>query len=247
MIKKLLCIVSFLCTLLLCIGNAEEQKPKYPEFHAVADAWPEVTNNDGTGLFFDVIRMVYEPAGITMKYEIMPYARTNEMVKKLEADAWVASFLNEQDYPLYPKWHFDRVPQVAVFKKETEKNWKGETTLTGKKVAWNRGFNLDKFIKVKVNLTEVNGTENGMNMLEKGRVEFYVNAKPDIEKFVESAKFDMSNYQVEHLLFLNLYMAYSNNERGKYFKEVWDKRMEELVKSPKLKELYEKYKYPWPF
>jgi hypothetical protein len=46
----------------------------------VTPEWDGQTNKDGTGLFFDIVRSVYEPEGIKMKFEIVPWKRAELMV-----------------------------------------------------------------------------------------------------------------------------------------------------------------------
>ena len=57
--------------------------------HIVTPAWPDQTNEDGNGLFFDIVRSIYEPAGIKMKYEIVPWKRAELMLNSNRADAMV--------------------------------------------------------------------------------------------------------------------------------------------------------------
>lgn len=44
-----------------------EDTDKITDIHIATPLWEGQTNKDGTGLFFDIVRSVYEPAGLTMK------------------------------------------------------------------------------------------------------------------------------------------------------------------------------------
>lgn len=87
------------------------------EIHLVSDAWHGLTRKDGTGLYFDLIRAVFQRQQIKLRINIYPYARAVQAVKDKRADAWVASFMNEKDFALYPRWHFDRNVQQVLYRK----------------------------------------------------------------------------------------------------------------------------------
>lgn len=73
----------------------------------VSEEWLDYTNADGSGLAWDVLRKVFEPAGVKVKVLSAPYSRSVGLVKRGEADAWVGSYKEENDDNLYPRWHFD--------------------------------------------------------------------------------------------------------------------------------------------
>lgn len=110
---------------------------------------------DGKGLYFDVIRAVYEPIGIEVSLTMVPYARSVSMVEKKLVDGWVASFMDEQPFPLYPKWHFDRNRQIVVTYRESKDQFTGMNSLRGRFVIWLRDFNLDKYIPVPLSFKEI--------------------------------------------------------------------------------------------
>ena len=149
--KKRLVIICLFSLFLMSYGqtNAQTDPPAYNEIKLVSDSWHNLTMENGTGLYFDLIRKVYEPMGIKISIKIVPYARSVDMVKTGAADAWVASFMNEQPFPLYPKWHFDRNKQMVLYSKSSGTTFSGMKSLENKKVVWLRGFNLDKYLSVK--------------------------------------------------------------------------------------------------
>lgn len=84
---------------------AAEGVPK--QIHLVSEEWLDYTNADGTGVAWDVLRKVFEPAGVKVVTQSAPYSRAVGLVKRGEADAWVGSYKEENDDNLYPRWHFD--------------------------------------------------------------------------------------------------------------------------------------------
>jgi polar amino acid transport system substrate-binding protein len=47
-----------------------------PESITIATpVWKGWTNEDGTGLYFELLKLVYEPVGVSVQYEFVPWAR----------------------------------------------------------------------------------------------------------------------------------------------------------------------------
>ena len=218
------------------------------DIHLVSDAWHDLTRADGTGLYFDLIRAASARAGIRqVRIQILPYARSVGMVRDKRADAWVASFLNEQDFPLYPKWHFDRNAQVVLYRADAAGSFQGRESLRQRRVAWLRGFGLDRYIQVPMQVTEIDTIASAFAMLERRRIEFFVGARSDLEDHVRAAKVDMASYRVEFLMHLGLYLAFADTARGAALRGIWDQQMEVLHKDPAFLAIYKKYDYDVPF
>jgi ABC-type amino acid transport substrate-binding protein len=62
----------------------------------------------------------------------------------------------------------------AIFPKGKHKDFKGQRSLEGKKVAWMREFKLDKYFKVKTKFREVNNRQSGFNLLNAGKIDFWI-------------------------------------------------------------------------
>lgn len=56
----------------------------------ITEEWPGYTEKDGTGLYWEVLKTVYEPVAIKIEYTLVPWNRAKKTVL-VEADALVAS------------------------------------------------------------------------------------------------------------------------------------------------------------
>jgi hypothetical protein len=225
-----------------------EDRPTDPkEIRLSSDTWHSLTMPDGKGLYFDIIRAVYEPLGIKVSLTIVPYARSVAMVEKKLADGWVASFFGEQPFPLYPKWHFDRNTQIVVTYKASRNVFKGVKSLQGKPVIWLRDFNLDKYIPVPLTFEEIDDIAGAFPMLAAGRAAFFIGAESDIMDAIKANRIDKDLYSFDFLMHLKLYVAFADTERGRKFREIWDNRMATLTKDPEFLKIYGRYGYPVPF
>lgn len=233
----------------LALGAQAQGRIERPTDIALAsDTWHDLTRKDGTGLYFDLIRAVYARAGIAqVRIQIQPYARTVSMVRDKRVDAWVASFLREKDFALYPKWHFDRNAQMVVYRADAEQAYQNASSLAQRRVAWLRDFGLDRYIHVPMQVTEVDTIASAFAMLDRKRIDFFVGAKSDLGDHIRDAKVDMSRYRMAFVLHLGLYLAFADTARGAALRTIWDEQMEVLHRDAGFLSIYKRYGYEVPF
>src|SRR4051812_5094968 len=65
------------------------------EIQLVSEHWIGYTETDGTGLGWDLMREIFEPAGVKVEQRTEPYTRAVGLVQRGEADAWVAAYKDE--------------------------------------------------------------------------------------------------------------------------------------------------------
>jgi polar amino acid transport system substrate-binding protein len=231
------------------LGSAFGQAvaPRPTSITLASDTWHDLTRKDGTGLYFDLIRAVFARAGVQVSTQIMPYARSVAMVRDQRVDAWVASFMHEKDFPLYPKWHFDRNAQMVVFRADSATPFRDEASLAHRKVAWLRDFGLDRYIKAPMQATEVDTIASAFGMLQRKRVDFFIGAQSDLADHIRDAKVDMSAYRMEFVKHLGLYLAFANTPKGAALRTLWDAEMETLHRDPAFRAIYKQYGMDIPF
>ncbi len=226
----------------LTVSAFGEDTEKITEIRIVTPAWEGQTNEDGTGLYFDIVRSVYEPLGIKMTYEIVPWKRAELMINRNDADAMLCA--QRKKKRLTPKYPMFVENTVALFKKENIKEWKGIETLRGKRAVWIRGYDLHMIAKLKhLNLEphEVNEHRQAWKLIEKGTFDFYIDVLVDIDLYIRKNKPDMTPYQIEILDTSNAYMSFAKTGKSDKLIEIYDKRIMEIFKSGELKKMYEKW------
>lgn len=80
-----------------------------------------------------------------------------------------------------------------------------------------------------------------LRVLDRERVDFFLDAKAEILDLIEKGLIDTTKYEIVTLLKLNLYLAFTNNEKGKRLKEIFDTRFPQMVASGEIKKLYDKW------
>jgi len=225
-----------------CMAFAEENG--ISTIDIVTPAWEGLTNKDGTGLYFDLLRMVYEPVGIEVNVEFVPWSRAAKRVHSKKNDAMLGSY-NTVD-ALFPRYPLDTEYTAVVYKKGSVKKWEGVNTIENKDVVWVRGYNYHKYLPVKVNYHEVNRSVQGWKMLVLDRVDFFMNSLKAINRYVNQNKIDLADFQIKVVLVKNLFVRFAKTEKTKKLIEIYDSRMRELLKKDSLRKLYEKWNASYP-
>lgn len=213
----------------------------------VTDEWHDLTRQDGTGLYFDLVRAVFKRQGVQVEFRIFPYPRAVQKVKDHEADGWIASFLHEKSFPLYPRYHFDKNEQTIVYRKSRHPGKVTTANLRNQRVAWLRDFGLDRFIHEPMQITELDSIRSAFQMLAHDRIDYFVGAKTDIDSYIRSERQNMQQYGRAYALHLGLYVAFANTPRGQALRQMWDDEMAQFHRNPAFKAIYQQYGYPYPF
>ena len=214
------------------------------EIHLASDVWPEHTEADGTGLGWDILRRVYEPEDIQLKIHIVPYTRSIGLVQRGEADAWVGSYRNEVDGAYYPRWHYD-ADQVSALSL-TSTPVPTLATLGQYRLAWIRGYDYQDHLPNLKHFTEIQRRSGVLSMLELGHVDFYIDARTEVEDVLGTAT-DRSRYRMTPLVRLPLYLGFADTPRGRRLADIFDRRMTDLVASGELRPLFKRWKQPYAF
>ncbi|MBU4261751.1 MAG: transporter substrate-binding domain-containing protein [Proteobacteria bacterium] len=213
------------------------------EIMLASEEWTDATNKDGTGLYWDIFRAVYEPAGVKVNFIIRSYEGSINLVTTNKADAVVGSYLNEIKGMIYSNDAFDADSIVALFKKGTVSSWQGKESLKGKTVAYVKGYSIAKYLGVPVEQKEFDTRENILQILDKGRVDFYLENETDLDEVLELKIVDKDKFQKEPVMELGLYLAFPDNDKGKALKAIFDEAYPKLEASGEIQKL--KTKWNW--
>lgn len=214
------------------------------QIRLVSEEWVDYTNADGTGVAWDVMRKVFQPAGIEVVPQSAPYSRAIGLVKRGEADAWVGSYKDESEDNLYPRWHFDvdHIYALGLASKPAPTL----ATIGDYRLAWVRGYAYGKYLPRVREFREIQRREGILPMLEHDRVDFYVDAMTEVD-YVIGQSSQPDRFRRTHVVELPMYLAFVRSQRGEALRDVFDKRMAELVRSGELKPIFERWKQPYPF
>ncbi|KTC35311.1 MULTISPECIES: substrate-binding periplasmic protein [Pseudomonas] len=228
---------------LICGAAIAGALPQPARIDLVSEAWEDYTDADGKGLAWDVLREVFQPAGVTVVIHTAPYIRSVGLVQQGQADAWVGSYQNETQ-ALYPRWHYDTDHIYAL--SLVDKPQVDFTSLGGYRLAWVRGYQFQKYLpNVKI-YNEVQRRNGILPMLEHDRADYYVDALTEIEVILREAA-DPARFKRIHVAELPLYLGFNDSARGRALLAIYDQRMEQLVQGGQLRGIYQRWGQPYPF
>lgn len=219
----------------------------YGEFHEnptsiqiVTPAWEYQTNADGTGLFFDILRSVYEPVGISLEYQIVPWKRAISILNYKKADAMVCAIQLTVDKAnlITPQYPIAKDYTVAVFKKDKIEKWKGTETLIGKNLIWMMGYDLHKkqMLKgLKFGWEEVLSHSSAWKRLDaEWNADIYIDSYFDVGAYIKKHNLDMTHYRIEVIWGENAYLAFAKTDKSKKLIKIYDRRIKQLYNSGEL-------------
>lgn len=231
--------------IVLCAFTSLVQAQDVPgKVMLASEEWNDYTNKDGSGLAWDVLRQVFEPAGITLQTRSVPYTRSVGLAQRGEVDGWVGSYRDEATGVLYPHWNFDSDHIYALGLASTPAPT--VATLGNYRLAWVRGYKYEEYLPNVHRFNQIERRDGILPMLQHARADFYIDALTEA-KYVLNQADDPSNFTLTHIAELPLYIGFADNERGRALMAVFDQRMAALVKSGELKAIFEHWKQPYPF
>lgn len=240
--------VSILCglmtVLLISLNTAANEKTILAE----SEAWANATERDGKGLYWDILRMVYEPEGMTVQPNTSTYKRSVGLLQDGRIDIMVGAYRNEIANVLYADSHFDADRVVAVMLNKNASRWEGESSLKDKHVAYIKGYELTDYLSVEFYKHEYYDRDQIFSLLNEGKMDYFLDAEADIKDVFAENRWKASDYHLALVKTLNLYFTFPQTERGEKLKQIFDRRFPDLIKDGQLKQAYEKWNWEYfPF
>ncbi|PRA24799.1 transporter substrate-binding domain-containing protein [Pseudomonas poae] len=236
-------LLVLLCAFTSCV-SADEVPVAPGKIMLASEAWDDYTNADGTGLAWDVLRRVFEPAGIQLQTRTVPYTRSIGLAQRGEVDGWVGSYRDEATGVLYPHWNLDSDHIYALGLTSTATPT--AATLGNYRLAWVRGYKYEDYLPNVRRFNQIERRDGILPMLLHARADFYIDALTEATEVLKQTD-DPSRFRLTHIAELPLYVGFADNERGRGLMVVFDQRMAVLVKSGELKPIFEHWKQPYPF
>lgn len=215
------------------------------QIRLVSEVWRDYTNADGSGMAWDVLRQVFEPAGIALHLQSMPYTRSVGLVQRGEADAWVGSFRDEvKEKVIYPRQSYDSDAIVALGL--ADKPVPSLETLGDYRLVWMHGYGFDRYLPNVRNFREVQRRIGIIGMLEQGHADLFIDSLSEAEDVLDEAPV-RERLRLTELTRLPLYLGFADTPRGRHFARIYDQRMSELLASGELRPIFKRWQQAYPF
>lgn len=238
-----------ICWLLviLCLdcSAAWAAEPLPQEIRMVSEHWTGHTNTDGSGLAWELMRKVFEPAGVCVAARTVPYTRSVGLVQRGDADAWLGSYRNEiTEHVVYPHTPYDADRVVALSLGNTPSPTLRD--IGRYRLAWMRGYGYQDYLPDVHHYDEIQRRVGILRMLELRRADFYLDASSEVEEVLHEGP-DPALFRITPLIRLPLYVGFADTPRGHALARLFDQRMAELLRSGGLRPLFKHWRQPYPF
>ncbi|GGO67014.1 hypothetical protein [Bowmanella pacifica] len=225
-------VLKFLLFILFSqIGWANPQPPL-----VVATAlWsPHFVNELEDGIYQKLLREVYPKRQINYVYT--SYVRSKHLVATGRADLWLGSYLNEEDWALYPRFAHDADLLAAIYLKDT--SWQGADSLFRQPVSWISGYDYDKYLAAsQMQFYEVPDLNVAMTLLQGERIQYVLDDVWEFNTYLSENDALRDKIHMTPFAIIKIYPAFNNDKRGQLLAAQWDLAMETLV-SGRLKSLF---------
>lgn len=208
-------------------------------------SWENFTNEDGSGLYHEIIREVF--AGYEVQHLYVSTVQANSMVAIGRADIKMCE-TKEIDSLILARLPMYENDFYALFLWEVIGKWEGIQSLNGKKVVWRKGYYSELDFDVPVKFTEVRSGESALKMVRYGRADFYVDDINLIKHSFQSAgeTFNPEIYGVEKVGSREYFPVFANTPRGRNLREYYEQEMLRLYKQGSLQEIYKRWNFNIP-
>lgn len=213
----------------------------------VTESWKNYTDKDGSGLYNDIINAVFAEHKLEIIY--MPWKRSLSEVKKGTADMTGAtSFVDGYIIPRYPIL----APPVSILFDKKKMTYTDLTSLENYIAVWARPYENEIILesnKAFIKGFSVQERETAYKLLVSGRADYYLDTKALHQAWFETLGNESNetlqalDYQLEDISHLNLFMIFSDNNRGQSLKKIFDKSMTKMIQNGQLRKIYEKYHF----
>jgi len=230
--------------------TAKVHEIKNQKIVAMTAEGKELSGKSGQGLYIEILNMIYSPYGIQIEQKTVPFARAIKTIQyeKSDVDIVLGAFPGVIKNVHFPQWHYN-LDTVSILFKSDRINWTGVESMTNRSVATIRNFNLNQYLYTDINLEEKSSRAGTIMMLDKGRVDFFLDVKSEALKSIEELQFDLKEKGIvlKDLLKIRQYACFKNNGKGVKLAEIFDDEFPRLIFSGKLKQLFEKWHVKYPF
>lgn len=198
-----------------------------------SEEWEGFTATDGSGLYLDLVREIYQPLGYQLNIHIVPYKRSLDMVRHGGGDLALGVYEQEVDDLRYPRYAMFADDVSVLMQDKWAAAWQGEQSLSDQRVLWQRGWGYEKYIRVPMQWFEVDDHDKAMELLNHERYRYYLGAGVLFEQSPQPG------YRIKFLRWLRVYPVFAQTLRGEELAHQWDAGMLRLLKRGRVAKLFE--------
>lgn len=227
-------MIRICCLLFCCLCSTFNCRAQALQVYC--EEWSGFCQADGKGVYFDLLRDIYQPHGYEIQPHLVPYKRAVAMVASKGGDVAMGVYQGEVSGVKQPDYPASADDLVVFMLKKWQPGWRGEPSLKDQRVLWQRGWSYDKYVAVPMQWYEVDSHELALQLLERERYRYYLTAG-----VLYAADETPANMHRTFLRWIPTYPIFTDTKQGGRLQQLWEQGMIELIRSGTLAEIYRRY------
>ncbi len=231
------------CFFALPPAFAEQTVPA--ELQISTPVWPGFTNADGSGAYVDLFQLIYPKEQVQLVLHFSNYSRAIALVQQgkhhMVPGLSAHESITQRKALLLSAHPFDFDLIVAIYN-PAHTAAPTLAQLKQHKLAWDLAYDLHLLLNLPAKGYEVLDIKQGLELVKNRRVDIYLAEKSELLQYLQGeTPVKLQPLQYKELLKDPIYLAFADNQAGRVFKEVWDRRFIDLYNTGQLKTFYRHY------
>lgn len=232
----------FIFNLFLCQQTLAET------INLTGEVFPPQTNQDGSGQQFELVRAIFEPLGYNIKVNVYPYRRVLYLLENKETDMAVGLAKIKNDKLLFSDLPHDSDNLVAIYPKDSDIIWRGQSSFVDKKLLFIAGLSgafidelyLSSNLDLSLNpISEVSTRVQAMNKLLAHRDDFLIDCECGL--FLDDVQPYRSQLIAKKIGLTSIYAAFPRSKKSRKLKEIWQREFPKFIKTAAARAIYQKW------
>lgn len=195
----------------------------------VAGDWPGLTQPDGNGIYFQLLKEIFEQAGYRVRTQTSNWKRARYAFFAARADVLVCDYAMAQRGYYFPKQLLDVDPPVYLF---TVKPLRHLSQIKGLAVGWVLGYEFGRLLPVPVEPVEMDSHADGFRMLNANRIDGFIS----YQQYAHAEQARLSAWELQPAR--ALYPVFHDSAEGKRLAQIYDEAMAKMRLSGRIKSIY---------
>ncbi|BCS89230.1 hypothetical protein PSDVSF_24720 [Pseudodesulfovibrio sediminis] len=213
-------------------GYPEWQPPK-----AVIFGMPylgQAVKKGGTGLVSSILKAVFDGAGYAFQHKDLPYKRALKNLRAGTIDCTLDIKDKQKGVAQAAKMLVAYDLAVAYLR---TRGFKDIKELDGQRVAYLHGFDIQSVLPVQVKPQLSYDLSSAFHMLDRGHVTYIIDDEQLLKDALYESKLPTSAFMITKIRSMEVHPIFTDNEKGRKLRDVYDRRMREMTVSGELEDI----------
>lgn len=210
------------------------EPPQFGRINAAAGYWRNYTNIDGTGVYWELLRRIFDPVSNSLQLNANTLQRATAGLEEQRFDVIIGNYADHKlSNAIASRLHFDYDRPLYLFAHSEalldaimQGNFSPLLCHVG-------GYHYDQFLPDSLNYYYTNSTSDCFNLLALNRVGAVISYQENVPD-----KLDQSYPSIKIHDSLPIHAIFQDTPRGLQLRDWFDKRLAELVRSGEIAEFY---------